>query len=282
MAEAITQNLDLGNGLTNELSIYRTVENTNNVVLVLPALGVRASYYKPLCIAFAQNGLHAATVDWRGNGTSNVRPSYEVDFGYKELIEDTVKAIFQLDKAFPQSRKIIVGHSLGGQLGSLIISQHPLLIEQLYIVAGCNVYYEGFGKTANKIRRVAKWIFPAVSTFFGHFPGKRLGFGGREARGVMADWCANALTGNYKPKGVDFDYEEAMAKCTNPIYAISLEGDDMAPKEAVDNLVLKFQSSQERLHYRAQPSDFGVDQLNHFSWVKTPGYVVRFVKDRFF
>ena len=277
MGEAIEHTIEIDKGITNVLSTYRTVANVDTVVLCLPALGVRASYYKELCVAFAQNGLHAATIDWRGNGTSNIRPSYEVDFGYKELIEDTIKAIFQLEKSFPQSRKVIVGHSLGGQVGSLLMSQHPLLVEQLFLVAACSVYHEGFGNQSRKIRWAGK-LFPTVSTFFGYFPGKAIGFGGREARGVMADWSANALTGQYQLAGSSFDYEKAMSLCTNPISAISLEGDQMAPEEAVNNLIEKFESSSKAIHQVATPEDFGTNQLTHFNWVKTPKYIVDFVK----
>lgn len=279
MSEAIKHTIELEGGITNELSVYRTVENINTVVLVLPALGVRASYYKPLCIALAQNGLHAATIDWRGNGTSSVRPSYEVDFGYKELIEDTVKAVFQLDKVFPQSKKIILGHSLGGQIGSLFMSRHPLLVEQLFLVAACNVYYEGFIGQEKKIRRAAKWI-PTISTFFGHFPGKWFGFGGREARGVMSDWSDNALSGLYEPAREDFNYEKAMSLCTNPVTAVSLIGDIMAPKEAVANLIGKFQSGTDNEHLEASAEDFGVEGVNHFNWVKTPAHIVNVVKGK--
>lgn len=279
MSEAIKHRIELEGGITNEISVYRTVENVNTVVLVLPALGVRASYYKPLCIALAQKGLHATTVDWRGNGTSSVRPSYEVNFGYKELLEDTVAVIFQLDKIFPQSKKVIIGHSLGGQIGSLFISRHPLLVEQLFLVAACNVYYEGFIGQEKKIKRAAKWI-PIISTFFGHFPGKWVGFGGREARGVMSDWSDNALTGLYEPAREDFNYEKAMSLCTNPVTAISLEGDDMAPKEAVANLIGKFKSGKNNTHIEASPEDFGVEELGHFNWVKNPEYIVDMVRNK--
>ena len=279
MSEAIRQTIEIDKGITNVLSIYRTVSNVNTVILCLPALGVRASYYKSLCIGFAQNGLHAATVDWRGNGDSNIRPSYDVDFGYKELIEDTVKAIFQLEKTFPQSNKIIVGHSLGGQIASLLMARHPLLIGQLFLVASCNVHYEGFGKQAKKIKRAARFI-PTIATFFGHFPGKYIGFGGREARGVMEDWSANAKTGLYEPKNSDFNYEKAMSLCPNPVYAITLEGDNLAPKKAVSNLVAKFKSSEKAVHRVATSEDFGIAELDHFNWVKHPKFVVDFVKGR--
>lgn len=279
MSEGIRETIEIDKGIHNVLSIYRTVSNVNTVVLCLPALGVRASYYKPLCIAFAQNGLHSATIDWRGNGDSNIRPSYDVNFGYHELIEDTVKAIFQIEKAFPQSNKIIVGHSLGGQIASLLMARHPLLIKQLFLVASCNVYYKGFGRQSKKIKRAAR-IIPTIATFFGHFPGKYVGFGGREARGVMEDWSANAKTGLYEPKNSDFNYEKAMSLCPNPVYAITIEGDDMAPKEAVSNLIDKFQSSENVVHTVANSEDFGIEELDHFNWVKHPQFIVDLVKKK--
>ncbi len=277
MSEPIQYIIDNKNGIKNTLQIYRSVENVNKVVFCLPALGVRASYYLEMGLFFAQNGYHFATIDWRGNGKSSVRPSYDIDFGYKELIEDTNDALDVLIKKFPTHKVIIFGHSLGGQIGSLLLSKYPLKIHKLILIASCNVYYKGFGKSGLKVKWGAK-IIPTISNVFGHFPGKKLGFGGREAQQVMKDWSFNALKGIYQPKNDPFDYEKAMKNCEKTITAISIKGDDMAPYDAVENLISKFKNSKNKKHIVFESNDPNIDKLNHFNWVKFPNLILEKLK----
>lgn len=61
---------------------------------------------------------------------------------------------------------------------------------------------------------------------------------------MIKDWYHIAITGKYKVKNSDFDYETAMQNCRIPILAISYEGDNAAPGKALDNLVNKFNSAE--------------------------------------
>lgn len=262
---------------TNEVKVYQTPEQTNRVILLLPALGVRASYYEGFAKALCESGINVCLTDWRGNGKSNIRPSRKIDFGYKELLKDIGELVDFMEEQFPHSQKYMMGHSLGGQLSSLYSSRFPNKVAGLIHIASCMVFYkgwEGFGRFRVRLATIA---FHPLSLLLGHFPGDKLGFGGQEARTLMKDWSYNGKTGKYKINGDDFDYESSMADNTIPVLSMSLKGDDMAPKKAVQNLLDKF-SSEAPIHQEPiSPEQAGVSKLNHFNWTKNPDYFVELI-----
>ena len=55
-------------------------------LLWLPALGVAARHYLPLAEALATHGVATHLHEWRGNGSSTLRPSRTQDWGYRERL----------------------------------------------------------------------------------------------------------------------------------------------------------------------------------------------------
>ena len=81
------------------------VEDAPAVVLVLPAMGVEASYYRPVVEQIVGAGLAVVTADLRGHGLSEVRARRGVDYGYHELasvdLPATVAAVGSSENGHP-------------------------------------------------------------------------------------------------------------------------------------------------------------------------------------
>ncbi len=261
---------------TNIIHLYRK-DNTNNkeIFLLLPALGVRASFYTILAEQFAKNVNDIALIDWRGNGDSSVRAKRGVNFYYENLLQDIKDVIDTLiKKGFEKVH--IIGHSLGGQLGGVLMGRFPQIIHQVTGIASCNVDYRHFGNQKYKVL-FAAYIINIISTIWGYYPGQIFGFGGREAKGLMQNWSKTAKTGNYNMPQAYHDDELLMSQCTNPIVFITLEGDDMAPSAPAKAFLNKFPNSK---HLEFSKQNYGIPNLNHFSWVKRPEYLIQyFMKD---
>lgn len=272
--------IELSDGARNELSLFKAEQADAPLILLFPALGVRASFYKTFAPALRDQGFHVCTADWRGLGKSSVRASAQVDFGYKELVEDMGDIIQKVKAEFSDSSQtFLLGHSLGGQIGSMYISRFPDEIDGLILCASCMVYYKGWEGQGIWKTKLAVRLFPLIAKMIGYFPGKQIGFGGKEARTVMQDWGYNGMTGKYAPQGDPFDYESALAKTTIPVLAMSMEGDTFAPKRAVSFLYEKFYSSSDITHHHITPSEAGVEKLNHYLWAKHPDFFVRTIRD---
>lgn len=271
------QTLSYRDGAESQATVFAAEGPSAPLILVLPALGMRASYYLPLGEALQAAGFSAVLTDWRGHGRSSVRISPKVDFGYEQLIQDIRDMLVQIGDWFPEATRYILGHSLGGQLGSLTAARYPKLIDGLILSAAASVYYRGFGRIRAAQIIWASYFIPAISRLVGYFPGHRLGFGGKEARTLMQDWARNARSGEYRPAGSDFDYEAALRTCVKPILALTYVGDNFASYRGMQNLYEKFNVESPVRHLHLSVEDTGIPDLNHFNWARQPGKIVDLV-----
>lgn len=248
-----------------------TAAEPQAVVICLPAMGVRASYYRSFAEHLQQQGLTAITADWRGQGTSSVRPSRKVDYGYETLVQDLHELIQAVRQEVPSGIPVVVaGHSLGGQIASLCAARYRHDLDGLILIASCLVHYTGWdGWQAQRVRLAGHLFYP-LSRIVGYFPGQVIGFGGKEARTVMYDWCYNLLYGSYRPAGSDFDYEAGLSRSPIPVLAFSFAEDNMAPERAVLNLCNKFSSNSRIIHQHLSLEVAAGTKHSHFAWVKEP------------
>lgn len=271
--------LTFRDGSTNQAQLFPAEGKAKAIVICLPAMGVRASYYKDFAQSLAQMGFHAITIDWRGHGHSNLSASRTTDFGYEELVGD----LYELQEYAQQWCSVmdvyIAGHSLGGQIGSLCAARYPGYIQGLILIASCSVHYEGWeGAGAWRVWLPAK-LFHPLSKLLGYFPGEFIGFGGREAQRVMHDWCYNGLYGKYRLATSLFDYEAALRRMETPSLAIGVKGDKMAPRQAIANLYQKFAPLPQRPHLELASPPAELENYDHFNWAKHPAEVVAAISD---
>lgn len=255
-------------------TLYAADAPTAPLLMFMPAMGTRARYYKTFGAAMADAGVSVACFDWRGIETSSLRASRRVDFGYRHLVEeDFAAAARALRERLPQAPLWTGGHSLGGQLSTLHAALHPQEVRGLVLIASGNVHFRGWkGVGALRILALTQSA-TVISRVVGHFPGKRLGFGGQEGRGVIRDWAATARGGRYEVAGSATDYEAAMARLEKPVLALGFAGDTLAPYGSTQRLMSKLPRCQ-RTHLRWSAADSAGVALDHFSWAKRPDLVV--------
>jgi predicted alpha/beta hydrolase len=116
-----------------------------------------------------------------------------------------------------------------------------------------------------------------LSAVLGYLPGRAVGFGGREARQLIAEWARLGRTGRFEIAGAPADLSAAIAAADLPVLAISLADDGLAPQTAVDHLTAMLAGARlTRRHItRGQLGD-GVD---HFRWVRRSDGIARLIGD---
>lgn len=260
--------LTLADGEKTAISIFTsmvTQPSKTPILIVLPAMGVRAAYYQTLAESITNKGYHVVTADHRGLGHSSVRASRKVDFGYYDILTHDLPAIISAVKQhFPNHPIYLMGHSLGGHFAMLYASLHPKQLQGLIFVAAGSPYYKGWGRRA-PLYWMATQGFYAISKVLGYFPGKYIGFGGKEARTLMKDWGHLARTGSFKIENYPLDFETLISKINLPVLSISLEGDDFAPPKAIQNFNTKLQNADVSYFHLAPKEG---EHFNHFNWVK--------------
>jgi len=229
-------------------------------------MGMRAGYYLPLLAALAEAGVSAAVMEQRGHeeGPGARRPGRHYDFGYADLVADIGVAVDALEAAVPGAPTYLLGHSLGGQVGSAYAATHADRLAGLVYVASSSPYWRywrpGFLPVSQAMGLLAQVV--------GHFPGQQVRFAGREARGVMRDWARFARTGRMRFGRPAIDHSLPMRRLRLPALAVSIEGDTLGVPAAVEGLLAMMpELDVTRVHL----DDEGLD---HFRWARTPGAVV--------
>lgn len=260
----------------SELRVFRHTgapEQASPTILCLPAMGVAAKKYDALALALSQQGFNVAIAEMRGIGSSSVRASRAQDFGYQEIVcNDIPAAKAQLDALFPGEDVYFLGHSLGGQMASLYLGQNPEASAGLILCASCTVYFNNWPFPANLGLLLFTQFGGLLATVMGYFPGRRLGFGGREAKSVMQDWAYNARSGRYRSRQADLDLEGNLNNIQCPVLTINFSDDTFAPLTGTNHLVDKFSSaaSANRRKIGLTAEHIGATRADHFAWIKQP------------
>jgi predicted alpha/beta hydrolase len=262
----------------NKAVVFKSLPQSVTTIVFLPAMGVRAIYYKSFANALKLEGFNVVLMDWRGSGSSTIRASRKTNFGYEQLINDVHDLVFQVKAEFPNNQIVIAGHSLGGQIGALLACRYSDYFKALVLITTCNVHFKGWSGMGKLKVLLAGITFYPLSLLIGYFPGTAIGFGGREARSVMKDWCANALTGNYSLSSSTFNYDKALGELNIPVLALSVENDTLASKPSVVNFLNKLDGAPVT-HLHLSAKDLDVSPLNHFSWVKKPHHIAKLISN---
>ncbi len=241
-------------------------------LLWLPALGIAARHYLPFAEALAARGVAVFLHEWRGHGSSDQRAGRNIDWAYRALLTtDLPASVERIRQQFPTLPKIVGGHSLGGQLAACLLALQPHTAERLWLVASGSPFWRVYP-------RPRKWLLPLSYRFLpwladrnGSLPGRSIGFGGKEARGVMRDWARTGLSGRYAGKGMDIDLETALGGVRADTDAVLLADDWLAPRASLDFLLAKMATSNVRVE-TLDAQRLG-ERADHFAWMKRPDTV---------
>ena len=241
--------------------------NKQEIVLIIAsATGVKQSYYHKFAQFVASQGITVITFDYTGIGRS-LRKSLKTlennaaDWGSKDL-ESVIQ--YALEN-YPKARKVLLGHSIGGQLVGLAKSSEQL--DKIILVAA----QSGFWKLWNGVGKIRMWfnwyiLFPVVLGLFGYLNSKKINGMENLPRGVAKQWSSWSKSPNYlldDPSIEATHYHKVSVKVT----AYSIEDDAYAPKEAVQWITDQFKNATTK-SVVIRPIDFQVSKIGHFGVFK--------------
>jgi len=267
--------LRMADGARADLLVFRPEMTPRAAVLWIPALGVAARHYEPLAQALASHGIAVAIHEWRGHGSSDQRASRQNNWGYRTLLGDDLPASLRaLAGAFPAAPLYVGGHSLGGQLSTLLASMTGTTLHGIILVASGAPYW----------RRFRPWVglayvaAPLLARLVGRLPGRQIGFGGNEARGVIEDWARSGRTGRYAARGLPVDLEATLRGVRLPVLALRLRDDWLGPAASLSFLLEKMPDAARTIGVIGPEDLAGID-ADHFGWMKMPARIAERVAD---
>lgn len=98
----------------------------NVTIMMVHGLGEHSGRYERWAGLFVENGYNFIAVDLRGHGNSEGKRGHAKSLD--KLLDDVDILIRETEKIFPDSKKVLYGHSMGGNLAlnHVIIRNHPL------------------------------------------------------------------------------------------------------------------------------------------------------------
>lgn len=267
-APTLVEPLVSSDGARSELIFKQPDNYPSQVMYWVPAMGVPAKHYLPLAEALATHGIAVALHEWRGIGASDRRAGRHVDWGYRQLLDADLRAGMTAARAhWPQARFWMGGHSLGGQLSCLYASLHPRDVAGIALIASGAPYWKQF--PFGRLIRMAYALASPLARVVGYLPGRRIGFGGNEARGVIADWSRSGLTGRYSARGMEADFERQLAALELPVLGLRLRDDWLVPPPSLQWLLDKMPDAPRQVSV-VTPEQLAGQPADHFAWMKAP------------
>ena len=241
-------------------------------LLWLPALGVAARHYLPFAEALARRGIAVFLHEWRGHGSSSLRAGRDLDWGYRELLAlDLPASEAAVSAALPGLPRANGGHSLGGQLACCRFALAADAADETWLVGSGAPYWRAFPVPRRWLLPMAYRFLPWLADRAGALPGRRIGFGGNEARGVIRDWGRTAISGRYAAAGLG-ELEAGMAAATPRIHGVLFADDWLAPESSLRHLLSKLPRARATVDV-LDAAALGGAAADHYAWMKSPDAV---------
>ncbi|WP_067668127.1 alpha/beta hydrolase family protein [Nocardia miyunensis] len=236
------------------------------VVVIIPGLGVPGIFYSDFARELAGRGVDVAIGELRGNGDSEPKPDADSTYGYHELVSVDFPAIFEVVRErFPDSTPILLGHSMGGQLGVMYAARIRGRLGGLILIASGTPYFRGYSGIFRSGMLLGPAAVSLAANLAGFWPGDRITAGGfgRQSKVLISDWARLARTGRFVPVGADIDYEERISRLKLPVLSITVAGDDLTPRGSAGHLLEKLPNAAVTTWHEPKP-------LGHNGWITDP------------
>lgn len=234
-------------------------------VSIQPATGVPQQYYAKFAAFLASRGFAVLTFDYRGIGRSLRGPLKHSRARMRDWgTLDAPAALDFLEKTHSGAKRLVIGHSFGGQAIGLL--PRPERIAAAMVVGSQSGYWRNWPPLGRLwIWPVTHLVLPTLPRLLGYQPMSIVGLGEDLPAGVAmewARWCRNPryLVGDL---GVQAEY----ARFSAPLLAYSITDDRFAPPAAVQALLELFPAARSEIR-SVSPGDLGVPRIGHFGFFR--------------
>lgn len=264
LSTAHATTLTTPSGITSHVTFTPVDDPAAPVLVIRPAFGAPATYYRHLTPALAEVGLASLVVEYPGRETRD-GIGRETTYGYDALATEVHESVMaHVRELRPDTPVVLLGHSLGGHVSAFAAALHaggPDAVDGIVLATSASPYWRGYGPRGRVRSFAGTALMAGVARAVGYWPGDRLKFWGRQSRVLVDDWARLARTGRVAPRGARVDYEQALAAYDGPVLTISVPHDTLAPQGGLEQMLRWMPKARvTRWH---SPEDVG-----HITWVR--------------
>jgi predicted alpha/beta hydrolase len=245
--------------------------------LINAGAGIGMRYYDRFAHFLATHGIPTLVYDYRGIGQS--RPS--VLRGFAASVEDwgskdCAAALEWLSGQFPEARRIVIGHSVGGFVTGFVTNGRK--IDRMLLVGAHTGYWRDYAARP-RLAMYLLWhaLMPAVTRVVGYFPGRRLHLLNDLPAGVALEWANrrrpefwwNKVTADGAP---DTQWRDNALSRFLAIRASTLAlrfTDDAFATEAATTRILGLYQNCPATRMVVGPVDAGGQKIGHFGFFRS-------------
>ncbi|MFY9243647.1 MAG: alpha/beta fold hydrolase [Polaribacter sp.] len=228
--------------------------------------GIPQKLYANFAKYLTENGFTTLTFDYRGIGKSKPASLKNFDAKIRDWGQKDMVGVFDwvIDN-FPDYKKVIVAHSLGGQMVGLMRNNNK--INQLYLIASSTGYWRDMNSPY-------KWILPPIWFLFiplsikiyGFANAKKIKQGENLPKGVALEWRNWCINPTY--------FENEFDKTLSPLYFNKLKApiksiqilDDPIANEVTIGKLLDYYSNAKITKEKINPRDLGARKIGHVGY----------------
>ena len=239
-------------------------EKSNNIVIQLhTGTGIPQKLYANFASFLASCGMTVITFDYRGVAASSPESldGFEanvVDWGRLDM-----SGVFDwVLERYPEHKKVVIGHSMGGQMIGLM--DHHAEIDQIFLIAASTGYWRDMN-SPYKWLPAFFWYFliPLHTRVYGYANAMKIRQGENLPKGVALQWRKWCIQPEYFEPDLSGELAPSyFDQVTTPIKAIRITDDPLANATTFHKL-LKFYSAAEIEVEELDPPSFDLKEIGH-------------------
>ncbi|MEL6484466.1 MAG: alpha/beta fold hydrolase, partial [Bacteroidota bacterium] len=241
-------------------------EQKETILIMASATGVKQGYYQSFAQFVSDRGVSVITFDYNGIGRSLKSPIKDLENNASDWGSIDLESVIQYTTAqYPNAKKIVLGHSIGGQLIGLAPSSKKL--DKIILVAAQSGYWK-FWKGMGKLKMWLNWhiLFPVLLNTFGYLNSKKISGMENLPKNVANQWRNWGKHPDYilSDNSITELYYDKIAMA---LTAFSIDDDDFAPLQAVQWMTRQYKNATIKSIHLV-PQDFQVANIGHFGVFK--------------
>lgn len=262
---------------TDGYNLSATIRKTNRkrkgVIQINCGTGIPQVVYSNFAQHLTDSGYDTLTFDYRGIGTSAPKSLKGFDANLRDWGQKDMTGVFSwINQHYPADKKIVIGHSMGGQQIGFMKNNHA--IDQIILIASSTGYWWDMS-FPYKVMMPPLWFLfiPITTRTYGYANAKKIRQGQNLPKGVALEWRKWCINPNYFED--DFNKTitpEYFKQVKAPIKSIQIADDPIANKVTA-NKILKYYDNSEIDVELIKPTDLNVEKIGH------TGYFSRKFKD---